>query len=226
MFCIDSSKQLLRNKTKHNIVRRKQLKPPTKKHHWLLRTTSAWQSKLPTARKKILTWDENKTQTDGSPKTNGRDIRSAKRRNEADLSRRARTSVPPGTEISPGAPPETIRFRVASAQHQCGSSSRISSRQADSVLPGLQPSALVTAPDYSRRVDRAPTYKQRSQNWLGGYPQVSGNLFWLPELSKIVTTQTHMLTSTLGRNLDNRAVPTCVVHLEPLFPRYVQQLLS
>ena len=46
---------------------------------------------------------------------------------------RALTSAPPGTEISPGAPPETIRFRVASAQHQCGSSSRISSRQADSV---------------------------------------------------------------------------------------------
>ena len=68
--------------------------------------------------KKILTWDENKTQTDGPPKTNGRDIRSARRWNEADWFRRALTSVPPGTEISPGAPPETIRFRVASAQHQ------------------------------------------------------------------------------------------------------------
>ena len=38
-------------------------------------------NKSQTAPQKILTWDENKTQTDGSPKTNGRDIRSARRWN-------------------------------------------------------------------------------------------------------------------------------------------------
>ena len=65
--------------------------------------------------------------------TTGAGIRTGGRMANGDWSRRALTSVPPGTEISPGAPPETIRFRVASAQHQCGSSSRISSRQADSV---------------------------------------------------------------------------------------------
>ena len=64
---------------------------------------------------------------------------------------------------------------------------------------------------------------QRSKNWLGGYPQISENLFWLPELSKMVPTQPYMLTSILSRNLDNRMVPTCIVHTEPLFLRYVQQ---
>ena len=65
--------------------------------------------------------------------------------------------------------------------------------------------------------------KQRSKNWLGGYPQISENLFWLPELSRMVPTQPYMLTSILSRNLDNRVVPTCIVHTEPLFLRYVQQ---
>ena len=30
---------------------------------------------------------------------------------------------------------------------------------------------------------------QRSKNWLGGYPQISENLFWLPELPTMVPTQ-------------------------------------
>ena len=116
---IDSSKQLLRNKkTKHNTVRRKQFKPPTEKALAPENNIGLAKQATNSQKKKILTWDENKAQTDGSPKTNGRDIRSARRWNETNWFRRALTSVPPGTEISPGAPPETIRFRVASAQHQ------------------------------------------------------------------------------------------------------------
>ena len=126
----------------------KQFKPPTKN------TTGSREQHRPGKAsyqqpEKILTLDENKTQTDGTPKTNGRDIRSARRWNDTDWSRRALTSVPPGTEISLGfLPRQAVQLRVASATDQCRDSTGPPRGRA---CPGGPPS------DYFRR--------QTSSNW-------------------------------------------------------------
>ena len=97
---IDSSKQLLRNKLNTTPVEENSSshRPKTP---LAPENNIGLEKQATNSQKKILTWDENKTQTDGSPKTNGRDIRSARRWNETfwfrghwHRSRRALRSVP------------------------------------------------------------------------------------------------------------------------------------
>ena len=88
MFCVYSSHQLLRNKTpgEENSSSHRPKTPLAPENNIGLEKQAS------NSQKEILTWDENKTQTDGSPKTKGRDYKISQEVEEGRL-------VPPGIQI-------------------------------------------------------------------------------------------------------------------------------
>ena len=145
-------------------MRRKQFKPPNKKHHWLQRTTSAWQSKLQTARKNTdLGWKQN---------TNRRAAKNKRPRYKMSQEVEWGRLVPPGIEIGSAGHWHRSRRALRSVPgllpRQFGSELHPRNISADQAQESLHDKPTVSLPRHAvrpgnyQRVDRAVACKSTS----------------------------------------------------------------